>query len=115
MKLCTEYLLVPKDNFLRLAVKDIKAQGLTNHCILAFFPVFKVSSKTGCLPCIGPEEAGTYDVSYSIMDNHIDCTVSCSEASKTHKEINPTYLIQGIEDALLDMRTLLEQTPRVKL
>lgn len=108
-------MLVPKEDFLHFAVRDIRAPGITNHYILTFVPVFKVSSKTGCLPCIGPEEVGTYDVSYSIMDNHIDCTVSCLEASKTHKEINPTHLIQGMEDALLDMRTLLEQTPRVKL
>lgn len=88
---------------------------LTTAFSLPFLPVLKVTSKTGCLPCIGPEEAGTYDVSYSIMDSHIDCTVSCLEASKTHKKLNPAHLIRALEDALLDMRTILDKTSRVKL
>ncbi|XP_067369896.1 carnitine O-acetyltransferase-like [Channa argus] len=75
----------------------------------------KVTSKTGCLPCIGPEEPGIYDVSYSIMDNHIDCTVSCLEPSNACERKNPTIFINAMKDALLDMRTLLEHTLTVKL
>uniref|UniRef100_A0AAQ6IDR5 Choline/carnitine acyltransferase domain-containing protein n=1 Tax=Anabas testudineus TaxID=64144 RepID=A0AAQ6IDR5_ANATE len=69
---------------------------------------------TGCLTCNTLDQPGTYDVSYSIMDSHIDCRVSSIEASNTCKEKDPARLSRALEDALLDMMTLLEETPRVK-
>ncbi|XP_070773611.1 carnitine O-acetyltransferase-like [Enoplosus armatus] len=75
----------------------------------------QITSKVGSLPCIGPEDPGTYDVCYSIMNDHIDLTVSTYEASDTGKKTNAPHLIRALEVALLDMRTLLEQTPRVTL
>ncbi|XP_026234505.1 carnitine O-acetyltransferase-like [Anabas testudineus] len=74
----------------------------------------QLSSKTGCLTCNTLDQPGTYDVSYSIMDSHIDCRVSSIEASNTCKEKDPARLSRALEDALLDMMTLLEETPRVK-
>ncbi|KAK2815963.1 hypothetical protein Q5P01_026430 [Channa striata] len=75
----------------------------------------QITSKTGCLTCVGPEEPGTYDVSYGIMSNYIDCTVACLEPSNACERKNPTILIQAMKDALLDMRSLLEQNSTYKL
>uniref|UniRef100_A0A3Q1I6P9 Choline/carnitine acyltransferase domain-containing protein n=1 Tax=Anabas testudineus TaxID=64144 RepID=A0A3Q1I6P9_ANATE len=72
----------------------------------------QLSSKTGCLTCNTLDRPGIYDVGYSIMDNHIDCRVSSLEASNTFKEKDPARLSRALEDALLDMMTLLEETPR---
>uniref|UniRef100_A0A3Q1HWN2 Choline/carnitine acyltransferase domain-containing protein n=1 Tax=Anabas testudineus TaxID=64144 RepID=A0A3Q1HWN2_ANATE len=74
---------------------------------------FHLSSNTGCLTCNTLDQPGTYDVGYSIMDSHIDCRVSSLEASNTCKEKDPARLSRALEDALLDMMTLLEETPRV--
>lgn len=67
----------------------------------------------GALPCIGPEKPDMYDVSYSIMDDHMDWTVSCLGASETHRNLDPARLIQSFEGALLDMRALVEQTQNI--
>ncbi|XP_038560892.1 carnitine O-acetyltransferase-like [Micropterus salmoides] len=75
----------------------------------------QVTLKFGCLPCVGPEDPGIYKVTYSIMDDHIDFMVSTFETSDTCKETNAPLLLQALKDALLDMRTLLDQTPRARL
>ncbi|XP_045918898.1 carnitine O-acetyltransferase-like [Micropterus dolomieu] len=75
----------------------------------------QVISKFDCLACIGPEQPSAYLVYYSIKNDHIYLMVSTFEASNTCKETNAVHLIQAMEDALLDMKTLLEQTPRAKL
>uniref|UniRef100_A0A3Q1JE96 Choline/carnitine acyltransferase domain-containing protein n=1 Tax=Anabas testudineus TaxID=64144 RepID=A0A3Q1JE96_ANATE len=88
----------------------------TSFCkTLDFFHVTtsQLSSNTGCLTCNTLDQPGTYDVGYSIMDSHIDCRVSSLEASNTCKEKDPARLSRALEDALLDMMTLLEETPRV--
>ncbi|XP_070707191.1 carnitine O-acetyltransferase-like [Pempheris klunzingeri] len=72
----------------------------------------QITSKYNCLPCIGPEKPGIYDVFYGIMSDHIDLTVSTFESCK---EKQAPHLIRAVEGALLDMRTLLEQTPTAKL
>ncbi|XP_045892952.1 carnitine O-acetyltransferase-like [Micropterus dolomieu] len=74
----------------------------------------QVTLKFGCLPCVGPEDPGIYKVTYSIMDDHIDFMVSTFETSDTCKETNAPLLLQALQDALLDMRTLLDQTPRAR-
>ncbi|XP_078021429.1 carnitine O-acetyltransferase-like [Epinephelus lanceolatus] len=64
----------------------------------------------GVSPCYGPDEPEKYEVLYSIMDNRIDFTVSAFKSYYTDKEKNAAYLARVVEDVLLDMRTLLEQT-----
>ncbi|GLD61479.1 carnitine O-acetyltransferase-like protein [Lates japonicus] len=75
----------------------------------------QVVSKSGSLACIGPKKPGTYCVCYSIMNDHINFMVSRIDDSNICKENNAARLIQALEDALLDMRTLLEQSPRASL
>ncbi|XP_045918757.1 carnitine O-acetyltransferase-like isoform X2 [Micropterus dolomieu] len=74
----------------------------------------QVTSKFGWT-CVGPEQPGTYCMYYSIMDDHIYIIVTTLEASNTCKETDAAHLIQAMEDAMLDMKTLLGQTPRVVL
>ncbi|XP_042367712.1 carnitine O-acetyltransferase-like [Plectropomus leopardus] len=71
-----------------------------------------VANMAGCLPCFGPEEPGQYDVLYSIMDDCIDITVATLKSSKTHEGYSTTDMCLAVKDALLDFRTLLEQTTR---
>ncbi|XP_042367604.1 carnitine O-acetyltransferase-like [Plectropomus leopardus] len=70
-----------------------------------------VINRAGCLPCFGPEKPGKYEVLYSIMDDHIEFTMGALKTSENEKEIiNVAHFAQVVEGALLDMRTLLEQT-----
>nr|XP_046235388.1 carnitine O-acetyltransferase-like isoform X1 [Scatophagus argus]XP_046235389.1 carnitine O-acetyltransferase-like isoform X1 [Scatophagus argus] len=75
----------------------------------------QVTSQTGCLPFLGPEEPGIFNVCYGIKNNHIDFIVSHFEASETSRENKAAPLVRAVEEALLDMKTLLEQTLRTKL
>lgn len=72
----------------------------------------QVPSKTDCVMCFGPVVPNGYGVCYNPMDDHINFAVS---SFNTCKETSATHFAQTIKDALLDMRTLLEQTPRAKL
>lgn len=72
----------------------------------------KVPSKTDCIMCFGPVSPDGYGVCYNPMNDHINFAVS---SFNTCEETNAAHLAQAIGDALLDMRTLLEQTPRAKL
>ncbi|XP_061657615.1 carnitine O-acetyltransferase isoform X1 [Syngnathoides biaculeatus] len=72
----------------------------------------QVPSKTDCLMCFGPVVPNGYGVCYNPMDDHINFAVSSFNGCK---ETNAAGLAQAVESALLDMRTLLEQTPRAKL
>lgn len=72
----------------------------------------QVPSKTDCVMCFGPVVPNGYGVCYNPMDDHINFAVS---SFNTCKETNAAHLAGAVEDALLDMRTLLEQTPRAKL
>ncbi|XP_042367555.1 carnitine O-acetyltransferase-like [Plectropomus leopardus] len=69
-----------------------------------------VFNKSGCVPCFGPEEHGQFDVLYSMKTDNIELTVASLKSSKNHKEKNSTHFAQALEGALLDMRTLVEQT-----
>lgn len=62
--------------------------------------------------CFGPVVSNGYGVCYNPMNDHINFAVS---SFNTCKETNAARLTQAVEDALLDMRTLLDQTPRAKL
>lgn len=72
----------------------------------------QVPSKTDCVMCFGPVVPNGYGVCYNPMNNHINFALS---SFNTCKETNTAHLAQAVEGALMDMRTLLEQTPRAKL
>uniref|UniRef100_A0AAQ6ARI9 Choline/carnitine acyltransferase domain-containing protein n=1 Tax=Amphiprion ocellaris TaxID=80972 RepID=A0AAQ6ARI9_AMPOC len=69
----------------------------------------QVTSKSGCLPCAGPALLESYDMCYSLTNVDITFVVT---AYHTCKENNAAQLIQVLENALLDMRALLAQSPR---
>lgn len=62
--------------------------------------------------CFGPVVSDGYGVCYNPMNDHINFAVS---SFNTCEETNVVHLARAIMDALLDMRTLLEQSPRAKL
>lgn len=72
----------------------------------------QVPSKTDCVMCFGPVVPDGYGVCYNPMEDHINFAMS---SFNTCKETNSAHLAQAMQDALLDMRTLLEQTPKAKL
>nr|XP_057912085.1 carnitine O-acetyltransferase isoform X2 [Doryrhamphus excisus] len=72
----------------------------------------QVPSKTDCVMCFGPVVPDGYGVCYNPMNEHINFAVS---SFNTCKETNTADLAHAVENALLDMRMLLEQTPRAKL
>ncbi|KAM3587806.1 uncharacterized protein V6R79_014304 [Siganus canaliculatus] len=76
------------------------------------FQVFtsQITSKTGCLPYLAPEFLDVFSVAYGINQDHIDLFVSFFNSSETMRENPVARLVQGIENALLDMRNLLDQT-----
>ncbi|XP_041825150.1 carnitine O-acetyltransferase-like [Melanotaenia boesemani] len=72
----------------------------------------QVPSQTDCVMCFGPVVPNGYGVCYNPMNDHINFAVSSFNSCK---ETNAGLLAQAVEDALLDMRTLLDQTPRARL
>ncbi|KPP66468.1 carnitine O-acetyltransferase-like, partial [Scleropages formosus] len=72
----------------------------------------QVPAKTDCVMCFGPVVPDGYGVCYNPMEEHINFAVS---AFNSCSETNAARLAQGLEDALLDMRDLVEQMPRAKL
>ncbi|XP_070780464.1 carnitine O-acetyltransferase [Enoplosus armatus] len=72
----------------------------------------QVPSKTDCVMCFGPVAPDGYGVCYNPMGDHMNFAVSSFSACES---TSAARLAQAVEGALLDMRTLLEQTPRAKL
>ncbi|XP_059213271.1 carnitine O-acetyltransferase [Centropristis striata] len=72
----------------------------------------QVPSQTDCVMCFGPVVPDGYGVCYNPMNDHINFAVS---SFNTCEETKAAHLAKAMEEALLDMRTLLEQTPRAKL
>ncbi|XP_072310174.1 carnitine O-acetyltransferase [Eucyclogobius newberryi] len=72
----------------------------------------QVPSKTDCVMCFGPVVPNGYGVCYNPMEDHINFAVS---SFNTCNETNAESFAQIVREALLDMRTLLEQTPKAKL
>lgn len=62
--------------------------------------------------CFGPVVPDGYGVCYNPMNDHINFAVSSFNSCE---ETNGARLAQAMERALLDMRTLLDQTPKAKL
>lgn len=72
----------------------------------------KVPAKTDCVMCFGPVVPDGYGICYNPMEDHINFSVS---AFNSCAETNATELAHGLEGALLDMKVLLEQTPKARL
>ncbi|KAI1882358.1 hypothetical protein AGOR_G00249860 [Albula goreensis] len=72
----------------------------------------QVPAKTDCVMCFGPVVPDGYGVCYNPMEEHINFAVS---AFNSCEETDATKLALGLQRALLDMRDLLEQTPKAKL
>lgn len=65
----------------------------------------QVGSKTDCVMCFGPTVPDGYGVCYNPMDEHINIAIT---AFNSCEETNAAKFAQAVEDALLDMRALLE-------
>ncbi|KAG7476809.1 hypothetical protein MATL_G00086810 [Megalops atlanticus] len=72
----------------------------------------QVPAKTDCVMCFGPVVPDGYGVCYNPMEEHINFAVS---AFNSCEETDAARLAQALHDALVDMRDLLEQTPKAKL
>uniref|UniRef100_A0A3B4XH26 Carnitine O-acetyltransferase n=1 Tax=Seriola lalandi dorsalis TaxID=1841481 RepID=A0A3B4XH26_SERLL len=71
----------------------------------------QVGSKTDCVMCFGPMVPDGYGVCYNPMDEHINIAIT---AFNSCEETNAAKFAQAVEDALLDMRALLEDTATAK-
>uniref|UniRef100_A0A8C6KS59 Carnitine O-acetyltransferase a n=1 Tax=Nothobranchius furzeri TaxID=105023 RepID=A0A8C6KS59_NOTFU len=72
----------------------------------------QVPSKTDCVMCFGPVVPDGYGVCYNPMEDHINFAVS---SFNTCEETRAADLARAVEEALLDMRRVLDQSPRSKL
>ncbi|XP_029301086.1 carnitine O-acetyltransferase [Cottoperca gobio] len=96
----------------KVSIPDIYADIAYTKALNYKLSTSQVPSKTDCVMCFGPVAPNGFGVCYNPMNDHINFAVS---AFNTCKETNAAHLAQAVEGALLDMRTLLEQTPRAKL
>uniref|UniRef100_A0A672JKB7 Carnitine O-acetyltransferase-like n=1 Tax=Salarias fasciatus TaxID=181472 RepID=A0A672JKB7_SALFA len=71
----------------------------------------QVGSKTDCVMCFGPMEPDGYGVCYNPMDEHINIAIT---AFNSCEETNAARFARSVEEALLDMRALLEDTATQK-
>uniref|UniRef100_A0A8C7U8P4 Carnitine O-acetyltransferase n=1 Tax=Oncorhynchus mykiss TaxID=8022 RepID=A0A8C7U8P4_ONCMY len=83
--------------------------AVANHYNLS---TSQVPAKTDCVMCFGPVAPDGYGVCYNPMAEHINFAVS---AFNSCNETNAAHMAQRLEEALLDMRMLLESTPKAKL
>ncbi|XP_019396309.1 PREDICTED: carnitine O-acetyltransferase isoform X2 [Crocodylus porosus] len=72
----------------------------------------QVPAKTDCVMCFGPVVPDGYGVCYNPMEEHINFAIS---AFNSCAETNAAHLAHYLETALLDMRLLLQSTPKSKL
>lgn len=83
-----------------------KRSPVTNDYILTSV-IHKVAFKAACLGSAVPEKLNSYDFCYSVTCDNFTFVVS---AWKSCKENNVVRLIQTLEDTLVDMKMLLEET-----
>ncbi|KAI4875769.1 hypothetical protein NFI96_024285 [Prochilodus magdalenae] len=83
--------------------------AVANHYNLS---TSQVPAKTDCVMCFGPVVPDGYGVCYNPMEQHINFAVS---AFNSCADTNATQMAQALEDALVDIKTLLDQTPKAKL
>ncbi|CAN9504742.1 unnamed protein product [Ophioblennius macclurei] len=72
----------------------------------------QVPSKTDCVMCFGPVVPNGYGVCYNPMNDHINFAISSFNSCE---DTSAGRLGRAVEEALLDMKTLLDQTPKAKL
>ncbi|KAG7262132.1 hypothetical protein CRUP_003944 [Coryphaenoides rupestris] len=72
----------------------------------------QVPAKTDCVMCFGPVVPDGYAVCYNPKEEHINLAVS---SFNTSAETDTPRMVQAVEAALLDMRALLETTPKAKI
>ena len=89
---------------------------ICHHICLSFCPhlsflYVQVGSKTDCVMCFGPLVPDGYGVCYNPMDEHINIAIT---AFNSCEETNAAKFAQAVEDSLLDMRALLEDTAIVR-
>lgn len=80
---------------------------LTPSCLRAL----QVGSKSDCVMCFGPMVPDGYGVCYNPMDEHINIAIT---AFNSCEETNAARFARAVEDALLDMRTMLEDAAPAK-
>ncbi|KAI5615482.1 carnitine O-acetyltransferase [Silurus asotus] len=86
-----------------------KSYAIANHYTLS---TSQVPAKTDCVMCFGPVVPDGYGVCYNPMEKHINFAVS---AFNSCADTNATQLAHGLQDALVDMKSLLDQTLKSKL
>uniref|UniRef100_A0A665TZ42 Carnitine O-acetyltransferase-like n=1 Tax=Echeneis naucrates TaxID=173247 RepID=A0A665TZ42_ECHNA len=96
----------------KLSIPDLFKDAAYAKALHYQLSTSQVPSKTDCVMCFGPVVPNGYGVCYNPMNNHINFAVSSFNSCE---ETNAADLAQAVEDALLDMRKLLEQNPRAKL
>ncbi|XP_067340021.1 carnitine O-acetyltransferase isoform X2 [Channa argus] len=96
----------------KISIPDIFKDAAYAKALHYRLSTSQVPSKTDCVMCFGPVVPDGYGICYNPMNEHINFAVSSFNSCE---ETNGAHLAQAIENALLDMRTLLEQTPRAKL
>nr|XP_019961883.1 PREDICTED: carnitine O-acetyltransferase-like isoform X1 [Paralichthys olivaceus] len=96
----------------KLSIPDVFRDAAYAKALNYELSTSQVPSKTDCVMCFGPVVPNGYGVCYNPMSDHINFAVS---SFNTCEQTNAARLAQAMEDALLDMKTLLEQTPRAKL
>ncbi|XP_068594497.1 carnitine O-acetyltransferase-like isoform X2 [Brachionichthys hirsutus] len=81
----------------------------TSFAVAQHYNLFtsQVGSRTDCVMCVGPMVPDGYGVCYNPMDEHVNIAVT---AFNSCEDTNAAKFAQAVEDALLDMRALLEDT-----
>lgn len=96
----------------KLAVPDVFSDPSYAKGLHYQLSTSQVPSKTDCVMCFGPVVSDGYGFCYNPMEDHINYAVS---AFNSCSDTSAARMAHRMETALLDMRTLLEQTPKSKL
>lgn len=98
----------------RLFFYKLKQLYLQFHEVCSCVFVHKATARTGIIPCFGPEEPGKYSISYGVMDDHIEFIVYFFDYSEADREKSSGEMLRAVEEAVLDMKAVLEQTQTAK-
>uniref|UniRef100_A0A3Q4G678 Carnitine O-acetyltransferase a n=1 Tax=Neolamprologus brichardi TaxID=32507 RepID=A0A3Q4G678_NEOBR len=90
-----------------IPMPDIYTDTSLNKAFTFLLSTSQVACKAACLGSAVPEKLNSYDFCYSVTSDNFTFVVS---AWKSCKENNVVQLIQTLEDTLVDMKMLLEET-----